>query len=434
MKDQPGSHQFVDWFRNSTPYIKAHRGKTFVILVGGETIQEETFAGLIHDIALLNTLGVRLILVHGARPQIEAQLQQAGIQSHIEQGLRITDEQSLPHVQQAVGKLRMDIEALFSMGLANSPMAGAQVRITSGNLVIARPMGVREGVDFAHTGEVRRIDVDAIRHHLNQESIILLSPIGYSPTGEIFSLRAEEVATAVATHLKSDKLIFLVDKTQLCSNKGDIMRQLNTAEAEHCLKQQYSSPLENAIKAVKQGVRRVHLIDRSIDGGLLQELFTRDGVGSLISSDSYDTVRQATIDDIAGILELIEPLEKEGILVRRSRELLEMEIDYFTVMERDGMIIGCTALYPFVEDNMAEIACLAIHPDYQNAGRGDQLLATVEKAAVRNSFSSVFALSVRTSHWFLERGYVESGLDTLPVKKKFLYNCQRKSKVFYKKM
>ena len=431
------SKSFVDWFRQAGPYINAHRGKIFVALFGGEAVADARFSSLIHDFALLHSLGVRLVLVHGARPQIEERLQEAGQELRYVNGLRVTDETSLTCVKQAVGSVRIRIEARLSMGLANSPMHGARIRVVSGNFVTARPLGVRDGVDYCFTGEVRRIDHQTIRTWLDGNAIVLLSPLGYSPTGEVFNLRAEEVAIATATALRADKLLLLTEGPGLLDSTGQLIRQLSPSDAEgllinNGLAVDTARYLSHALHACRAGVRRIHLISRRVDGGLLLELFTRDGVGTLMTADIYEGIRPATIDDIGGILELIRPLEADGTLVRRSRELLEMEIERFIVLERDGTIIGCAALYPFPEERLGELAGLAVHPDYRNSGRADTLLQFIEHQAIKQGLERLFVLTTRTAHWFRERGFEPARITDLPVQKQALYNLQRLSKVFIK--
>lgn len=434
----PLNSPFVHWFRQSSPYIHVFRGRTFVITFGGEAIRDSGFAHLIHDVTLLSNLGIRLVLVHGARPQIETRMHQAGHTMRYVEGIRITDTQALSYVKEAVGAVRMEIEALFSMGLANSPMAGVRIRVAAGNFVTARPVGIRNGIDFQHTGEVRRIDVDALRHRLDDGSIVLVSPIGYSPTGEIFNLSALEVATEIAAALQADKLLCLTEFKGIRDKKKRPLRQLRLGEVDQLLRQAARlepdaiTHLQMAVKACRHQVRRVHLLDRHIDGALLQELFTRDGIGTLVSADSFENTRPATIEDVGGILELIKPLEEDGVLVRRSREQLELEITHFHVIERDGTIIACAALYPFAEERAAELACLAVHADYQNAGRGAELLAHLEALAKKAGIDRLFALTTRTTHWFREQGFVAADISALPVKKQALYNFQRNSRVLTK--
>jgi amino-acid N-acetyltransferase len=432
--------QWLPWFRNAAPYINAFRGRTFVVVFGGEAVADSHFAGLIHDFALLNSLGIRLVLVHGVRPQIEARLK---AQPHkttaiFHQDLRITDDTALACVKEAVGTVRVEIEALLSMGLANSPMAGARLRVASGNVVTARPLGVHDGVDYQHTGEVRRIDAEAIHQQLDQNAIVLLSPLGYSPTGEVFNLSAEDVATSAAIALHADKVLYLTEGPGLRDGRKHLRRELTLNATQQVLASRQQLPddmrriLHSAVNLCLNGIKRVHILNRKIDGALLQELFTRDGIGTLINADAYEGTRQAGIDDVAGILELIAPLEQSDTLVRRSREQLEMEIDRFTVIERDGMIIACAALYPFAREKMAELACLAVHPDYQGAARGNALLQWIEQLALARGLHQLFVLSTKTSHWFLERGYRQADIKTLPMKRRALYNYRRNSKVFIK--
>jgi amino-acid N-acetyltransferase len=434
-KDQ--QKRFIEDFRQSAPYIHAHRGRTFVLAFGGEAVADAHFSGLVHDIALLHSLGIRLVLVHGARPQIESRLKSRGAKLEYANGLRITDDAALACVKEAVGTVRVEIEALLSMGLANTPMSGVRLRTSSGNFVTARPLGIRDGIDYCHTGEVRRVDGTAIRQHLDDQRIVLLSPIGYSPTGEIFNLSAEEVATAAASQLQADKLILMTEAPELKNGRRHQISQLSLIEATALLNsgrqlaEDTLRHLEHALHACRHGVNRVHLVSRHREGALLLELFTRDGNGTLITAETYEGLRAATIDDVGGILGLITPLENEGILVKRSRELLEIEINHFHVIERDGTIIACAALYQAEDGRFAELACLAVH-DYRNHGRGDALLKTIEEKAVRSGIERLFVLTTRTAHWFRERGFQPGDISQLPSRKQSLYNYQRKSRVYIK--
>ena len=435
--------EHVDWFRQSAPYIHAHRGKTFVILFGGEAVEHAGFAHLIHDIALLSSLGVRMVLVHGARSQIEKQLNTLGVSSKFADGLRITLTENMPAIEQAVGQVRLRIEAQLSMGLPNTPMADASIRVVSGNFVTAQPHGIHNGIDFSQTGNVRNVDADAIKQHLENNNVTLISPIGYSPTGEVFNLRAEDVATKTAIALNADKLIFVMENNGVTDKQGGLLQQLDLPHAENWLNNHGSKSesdidtqthLNNAAHACRGGVQRVHLISRQIDGALLLELYTRDGIGTLVTADNYEGLRTATIDDIGGILGLISPLENSGVLVKRSREQLELDINNFTVIERDGMIIACAAIFTFPEEEAAELACLAVHQDYQTQGRGDDLMQHIEWQARKKHMKKIFTLTTRTMHWFVERGFAECNADDLPIEKQSLYNYQRNSKVFYKQL
>ncbi|WJG10019.1 amino-acid N-acetyltransferase [Aliiglaciecola sp. LCG003] len=424
----------IKLFRNSAPYINAHRGKTFVLMFGGEAIEDGNFANIISDIALLNSLGVRLVLVHGARPQIDQRIALRGVEKRFCNDIRITDKQTLESVKDAAGSVRSQIEALLTMGLANSPMHGAQIRVCSGNLVVAMPMGVRDGIDYEHTGLVRRIDVNGINDHLQDGSIVLLSPMGYSPTGEVFNLSHEDVATQAAIALSADKLVIFTEQEGIVDQQNKLRRNIDSAQLTDML----NEPLQHSQHAIltgihhalEAGIPRCHCVSYKTDGALLQELFTRDGAGSLVSKRHYEQLRQAKIEDVGGILQLINPLEEKGILVKRSRELLESEIEQFTLIERDGMVVACAALYPYRDERIGELACVATHSDYRGKNRGERILEAIRERALQQGLDSIFVLTTVTAHWFQEQGFVLANVETLPESKKRLYNYQRNSKVF----
>ena len=447
--------EFVSWFRSVAPYIHAFGGKTFVIAFGGEVVDDGQLVSLSHDLNLLASLEVRIVLVHGARPQIESRLKRANLKTKLAGGLRVTDDQAMEVVKEANGSIRVEIESLLSMGLVNSPMAGSDIRVASGNFVTAKPIGVLEGVDLQHTGEVRKVDGIAIQKRLDDGEMVLLSPLGYSPTGEAFNLSLEDVAVSTAIALDADKLIFLMDSSGVHNARGELLREMTAQKAKNLLQHVKNNHSKNgqiksqdapnitedeayylpaAIRACDHGVARTHLICRHTDGAILQELFTHDGIGTMVTEMPLESMRQAEIDDVGALLQLIEPLEAEGILVRRGRERLEMEIEQFYVMEHDGRVIGCAALYPFAQEKMAEFACLAIHPAYRGGGRGDRLFHYCEEQAKEAGFETIFCLTTRTEHWFLERGFIEKTVTDLPTEKQKIYNLQRRSKVFVKKL
>ncbi len=437
--------EFVNWFRHSSPYIHAHRGKTFVLMLGGEAIDDGHLASIVQDVAILNSLGVRLVLVHGARPQIDQRAREAGIEIRLHHDQRVTDAAALHCVIEAVGRVRTEIEAQLSMGLANTPMHGARIRVCGGNFITARPLGVLDGVDMGHTGELRRVDREAIGRQLDLNNIVLISNLGYSPTGEVFNLSVEEVATGVAIALKADKLILFGSQDGIRDSSGELRSELLAETARrlvHLYQARVEDPtvpwseaaclLQAAADACEKGIPRCHLVSHAQDGALLIELFTRDGTGTMISKESYEQVRPATIEDVGGLLELIAPLEEKGVLVRRSRELLEAEIERFSVVVRDGAIIGCAALYPFPDERMGELACVVISNEYRGGERGDLLLGEIETQAKAQGLETLFVLTTRTAHWFVERGFRAAPLEALPGRKKELYNFQRNSKVFVK--
>ena len=418
--------EYVNWLRHASPYINAHRDCTFVVMLPGDGVEHPNFGNIVHD----------LVLVHGSRPQIESRLAERGLTPHYHHGLRITDAATLDCVIDAVGALRLAIEARLSMDIAASPMQGSRLRVACGNLVTARPIGVLEGVDYHHTGEVRRIDRKGISRLLDERSIVLLSPLGYSPTGEIFNLACEDVATRAAIELGADKLLLFGAEPGLLDESGRLVRELRPQQiAPHLARlggDYQAELLDAAAEACKGGVARSHIVSYAEDGALLTELFTREGGGTLVSQEQFEVVREATIEDVGGLLDLISPLEEQGILVRRSREVLEREIEQFSVVEREGMIIACAALYPIADSQAGELACLAVNPEYRHGGRGDELLERIEGRARQMGLNTLFVLTTRTAHWFRERGFAPSGVERLPAARASLYNYQRNSKIFEK--
>jgi len=436
--------KLVAWVRQAAPYIHAFRGKTFVIAFGGEVLADgdgrQRAQALIHDIALLDSMGIRLVLVHGARPQIDAEMHGRGLKPRFHKGLRVTDADALECVKRAMGVTRIEIEALLSQGLPNTPLAGGFLRVTGGNFITARPVGVVDGVDFQYTGAVRKVIAEEIQADLDQENVVLVTPIGASPSGEIFNLAWEDVAEAVAVAVEADKLIFLSDAPGLVDKKGALIDALTAEEAEAMVKRRVKQApevervLPRALRACHAGVGRVHFLDRKADGAMLMEFFTRDGIGTVMTRAPLAVLRQATNEDVAGVLAVIAPLEADGTLVRRGRELIEMEIRNFSVVEHDGVIVGCAALYQYSKDKAAELACLAVVPEFRRAGYGDQLRRHIEARAKKLKLKRLFVLTTRTAHWFVERGFAECGVEDLPGQKREIYNLQRRSKVFSKSL
>ncbi|MDB5904086.1 MAG: N-acetylglutamate synthase [Betaproteobacteria bacterium] len=430
--------RFIDWFQSVTPYIHAFRGKIFVIAFGGDLVSDGRFYDLTHDLNLLAALGVQLVLVHGSRPQIEARLQERRLDSRFHKGLRVTDDAALAAAKEASGRLRVEIEAWLSMGLPNSPMAGADIRVASGNFITAKPRGVLDGVDYLHTGEVRKVHANAIHKRLADNELVLLSPLGYSPTGEVFNLALEDVAASTAIALGAEKLIFMMDTPGVTGRRGELQRELTVKHAKSLIAKSGQAEtdvqfyLPWAVRACEQGVKRAHLISGHVDDSLLLELFTHKGVGTLVTPDPIQTLRTAKPEDIGGILQLIEPLEAEGILVKRNRGLLESEIGRFVVVEHDRIVIACAALYPFPDERAGELAGLAVHPDFRSQGAGERLLSEIENRARRMKLKRLFVLTTRAEHWFVERGFTEVDIEALPAPKRALYNWQRRSVVLVK--
>lgn len=439
-------HTFVPWFRTVAPHIHAYHGKTFVVAIAGELIAAGKLSSFAQDLSILHAMGIKLVLVHGFRPQVNEQLRSKGHESRYSHGLRITDAIALDSAQEAAGQLRFEIEAAFSQGLPNTPMANAIVRVVSGNFLTAQPVGVVDGVDFIHSGIVRKVDSNAIRRAIDTETMVLLSPFGFSPTGEAFNLTMEDVATSTAIALQADKLLFVTEVAGIHEIPTDpespVDTELALADAERILASvpapllptDVTFYLKHCVRACQGGVERSHILPFAIDGAILMEVFTHDGIGTMVVDEKLESLRQATSDDVGGVLHLIEPYERDGTLVKRDRTEIERDIDNYTVIEHDGVIFGCAALYPYPEAKTAEMAALTVTPQVQSQGDGERILKRVEQRAKSMGLDSIFVLTTRTMHWFIKRGFVQVDPDWLPVERKRKYNWDRRSQVLVKKL
>ena len=440
---------FVPWFRSVAPYIHKFRHQTFVVGLTGEAIAAGKLHSIAQDLAMIKAMGVKIVLVHGFRPQVNEQLAAKGHAGKYSHGIRITDSVALDCAQEAAGQLRFEIEAAFSQGLPNTPMAGSTVRVISGNFVTSRPVGIVDGVDFEHSGLVRKVDVAGIQRALDMDALVLLSPFGFSPTGEAFNLSMEEVATSVAIALKADKLLFLSEvpgiRTDPEAPEGEdnpIDTELPLAQAKQLLARVPPSQrptdtafyLQHCVKACQGGVERSHIIPFAVDGALLLEIYVHDGIGTMIVDEKLEELREATADDVGGILQLIEPFEKDGTLVKRDRTEIERDIANYTIIEHDGVIFGCAALYPYPEKRTGEMAAVTVSPQSQGTGDGEKLLKRIEQRARLLGLDSIFVLTTRTMHWFIKRGFQPVDPDWLPDARKRKYNWDRKSQVLVKKL
>ena len=439
-------HTFVPWFRSVAPYIHAHRGKTFVVAIAGELVAAGKLPTFAQDLAILHAMGIKLVLVHGFRPQIEEQLALKGHTSRFSHGMRVTDSVALDCAQEAAGQMRYEIEAAFSQGLPNTPMAHSQIRVISGNFITARPVGILDGINFEHTGLVRKIDATGIRRAVDFGSLVMVSPFGFSPTGEAFNLSMEDVAASAAIALQADKLIYVTEVKGIPLDPNDPESEIDTelalADARKLLSN-LPNPIEptdtafylqHAVKACEAGVERVHIVPYSVDGSVLMESFTHDGVGTMIVDEKLESLREATADDIGGVLQLIEPFERNGTLVKRDRTEIERDIGLYTVIEHDGVIFGCAALYPYPEARTGEMSALTVSPAVQSQGDGERILKRVEQRAKTAGLESIFVLTTQTMHWFLKRGFAQVDPNWLPEARKRKYNWDRRSQVLVKKL
>ncbi|PVZ67734.1 amino-acid N-acetyltransferase [Pelagibaculum spongiae] len=422
---------FVHPFRDALPYIGQHRGRTVVINLPGDAFKDRHLHNLAQDISLLHNLGLRIVICFGMSPQLPEIIAESGGQLEYHQGYPLADEAALRHAISLNGYFRSRLEAMLTRkGMAS------ELSVSSGNFVTAMPVGVRNGQDHCFGGEVRKVRVEPIQQLLDNQHLVLLPSIAASPTGELFLLDSHQLACKTAVALKADKLIQLSTQDLVKDQQGKPISWMDLQMAEQfCQQLTDQDPLlyqmKYALDACSNGVSRSHLLNFNHDGVLLQELYTRDGAGCMIYGDRYEQLRQATIEDVGGLLDLIAPLEQEGILVRRSREVMETEVDRFQVIDRDGLLIGCAALHP-LSDGFGELACLAVHNDYRGGHRGEQLLMRIEQKAHSLGINQLIVLTTRTTHWFVEQGFVERPVSDLPGDRQQLYNLQRKSKILIK--
>lgn len=431
---------FVETFRQSSPYINAHSGMVFVIHLPGELVQEKNFGSLMEDIALMRIVGIKLVLVLGPRIQIERRLAGEGVESKWINNTRVTDEAVLRVVMEASGSMMYEVESLLSRGVVNMP-SSSRISVVTSNFYTAKPVGVIDGDDFGYTGAVRKFDVDAMTSRLDDGDILVLRNVGASPSGQLFNCQSEEVAGACAAALCAEKLIFMGSGESLYDKRIDkpIPNLTLTSANDFLLRRSSDLPehfrryLQVSVKALNKGVTRAHLLNRAVDGVLLMEVFHRDGVGLMISRDLYEGIRFAALSDVLGIEAIIKPLENQGVLVKRGRARIEQAIESFVVVERDGMVIACLSLEVMGDNSeWAELGCLAVHPDYRKLGKADAMLGFTERYAYTMGIRNLFILSTVTFQWFVERGFKDIPVDSLPQSRQAKYDHKRASKIYHK--
>jgi amino-acid N-acetyltransferase len=455
------NRHFVEMFRSSANYIASHRNSLVIYHIPGDLMDErpDTFRDLMNDISLTWLLGMRIVIVAGCKYQVEKRLQQRN--SH--KGMVVTDPESLRIVKEEAGYVRFEVERQLaralkgSRGGGNNVAEGGEGNVVSGNFYSAQPFGVLDGVDYKFSGFVRKMETDKIQQVLKNKDIVLLTTLGFSPTGEVFNVNSEYLASFAGGALNASKLIYFLENDvamrhkvhgtnipHLRVNDGQKLLQLSGVRTEtkgfvylddcpyNQAERDFLVKMGWGMHALQNGVKRVHLISPE-NGALLQELYTRDGAGTMVSGDLYDGILGATVRDVTAIHDLITPLVEKGTLVERTKATLERDIDQYHVYTRDGLIVACGQLKMF-ENGYAEIGCLVVNPSYRAKGRGDAMLGYLERLCVQNGASIVFVLSTQTMEWFIERGFDQVSVDMLPPSRQATYNHVRASKIYMKRI
>ena len=441
--DATAQSSFIQNFRLSAKYINLFNQNIFVIALSGYVFNEDQFVKIAQDINILHSLKIKVILVYGARPQVESILVKNKIPVRLLKNMRVTSSAALKHVIEVNGAIRNKIEATLST--IKSVSEG--MRLSSGNFLTAMPVGIIDGIDMESTGKIRGVDVEAIKNKLNHHEIVIVSPIGYSPIGQIFNLSYEQTAANIAVAINADKLIFYVDANGILNERGELIPELTSEKAHKLISHIEEKPspesaqnlsyddfniLKSSVFAIKNKIKKVHLINRHIDGSLIEELFTEKGSGTILTEFALENFRKATEGDLKDIYRILFPLEKRKILIERDLTQIKGMINQFYVLEHDKKFVGCVSLNSFKES--LELASFSIEPKYQRLGFGKKLLKLCELEAKKLKYDEIFILTTQSEHWFAENGFKEKSKELMPTFKKKTYQSERNSKYLTKKL
>ena len=441
--DATAQSSFIQNFRLSAKYINLFNQNIFVIALSGYVFNEDQFEKIAQDINILHSLKIKVILVYGARPQVESILVKNKIPVRLVKNMRVTSSAALKHVIEVNGAIRNKIEATLST--IKSVSEG--MRLSSGNFLTAMPVGIIDGIDMESTGKIRGVDVEAIKNKLNHHEIVIVSPIGYSPLGKIFNLSYEQTAAYVAAAVNADKLIYYVDANGILNERGELIPELTSEKAHKLISHIEEKPspesaqnlsyddfniLKSSVFAIKNKIKKVHLINRHIDGSLIEELFTEKGSGTILTEFALENFRKSTEGDLKDIYRILFPLEKRKILIERDLTQIKGMINQFYVLEHDKKFVGCVSLNSFKES--LELASFSIEPKYQRLGFGKKLLKFCELEAKKLKYDEIFILTTQSEHWFAENGFKEKSKELMPTFKKKNYQSERNSKYLTKKL
>jgi amino-acid N-acetyltransferase len=419
--------------RGILQYVTRFRDKIFVIAIDGKIIGSENFPNILLDLAVLRSLNIKVVLVHGAGLQIEQAAQEQGISISNSDGTGVVDEGTLQLSINVVSRLTNQI-----MG----SLTQVDLRAAYANCIIAHPLGIVRGVDFQFSGKVERVDVPILELFLNQEIVPVIPPIGFDGEGRTFRVNSDLVALEVAEALHAAKLIFLSPYDGLIL-EGQRIGHLVAPELEEVLKKTKAnlpkgllSKLEHAAQACRYGVPRVHLLNGNVNEALLAEIFSNGGVGTMVYSNEYEQIRRLYKKDIRAVMSLIQQSIRGEELVRRTRAEILAGIDDYWILEIDRHIVGCVAMYPYPEQKMAELACLYVSRSNENQELGRKLMSFVENLARHRGFSQLIALSTQAFVYLQQKGgFVEAGPEILPPARRVKYEASgRNSRILVKNL
>jgi len=419
--------------RGILQYIPQFRDKTFILAVDGAIVTDDNFATLLLDAAVLRSLSIRVVLVHGASAQIKALAGEQNVQPSNLDGSGITDAPTLQLALTAANRLTHEIlEGLSANDL----------RAASTNVIIAHPMGIIQGVDHLFTGKVERVDTELLQTLLNQDVVPVIPPLGFDGDGKTYRVNSDGVAVAVAEALKAVKLIFITTQDGL-RYKNQFIRQMLVSELQNLLQQNSAgfapeilSKAQHAVAACKAGVPRVHIINGKVDEGLLAEVFSNDGIGTLIYANEYQQIRPAKKKDIRAIQLLTQKAVETDELVKRSRAAIEKNLGDYFIFEIDKNPVACVALHVYPEQKKGELACLYVNSSHENQGIGRKLIQFVENKARETGLNELITLSTQAFTYFQSKGgFAEGTPDDLPPARREKYEQSgRNSKVLVKKL
>lgn len=421
----------VSDLRGILQYVPRFRDRIFVVAVDGEIVASPNFSNILLDIAVLRSLSIKVILVHGAGMQIEQLAAERGVTISNADGTGITDDITL----------KISIEAATNvMSEIMQGLTSVDLRAAYANAIIAHPAGILGGRDYLHTGRVERVDTKPLHLFLNEGITPVIPPMGFDGEGRTFRVNSDGIAVEVAEAMQAMKVLYLSANEGLVVG-GEVVRQLSIVEAEELGKKKkppfepsVMSKLDHAARACRQGVPRVHLLNGTLDEALLSEVFSHEGIGTMVYSNEYQQIRRIFKKDVRGVMGLIRQSVKNEELVRRTRADILQHLEDYWVLEIDRNLIGCVAVHLFPQEKMAEVACLYVNKDDEGQGYGRKLMAYAEDLAAERGMKQVFALSTQAYNYFQQKGgYSEVTPDSLPAERRKKWEASgRNSKILLK--